>query len=248
MPTSSNTRSPPIRPVPPAEPPVQPPTWTLMVHESSGTECTFEVGPGQPTLTVGRDADNTIRVDSPYVSRFHLRIEWHDGAATLFDLGSRNGSLLNGERVYGRAALSEGDVIAVGDATIRCRASHVRDAPTRTLLFSRALAAPSSAPPPPASRDDALYLEAGTHEVFVGGRPLARPLSVQEFDLLRYLYQHRPRVCTRQELGDTIWGRDMWDPNMLHRLVHRVKEKLEPSLVRPRYVQTVPRVGYRLAA
>ena len=53
---------------------------------------------------------------------------------------------------------------------------------------------------------------------------------------------------TRRELGDAIWGRDQWDPNMLHRLVHRLKEKIEPNPDKPRYVQTVPWVGYRLTA
>ncbi|MGH2353957.1 MAG: winged helix-turn-helix domain-containing protein, partial [Chloroflexota bacterium] len=57
---------------------------------------------------------------------------------------------------------------------------------------------------------------------------------------------HRDRVCVRQELGDAIWGAHNWDPNMLHRLVYRLKEKLEPNPERPRYVQTVPWVGYRL--
>ncbi len=55
-------------------------------------------------------------------------------------------------------------------------------------------------------------------------------------------YEHRDRVCTRQELGDAIWGAGNWDPNMLHRL----KEKVEPDPEKPRYVQTIPWVGYRV--
>jgi DNA-binding response OmpR family regulator len=81
--------------------------------------------------------------------------------------------------------------------------------------------------------------------VSIGGQPLERRLSRQEFELLRYLYEHRGRVCARKELGDAVWGVDRRNHNMLHRLVHRLKEKLEPAPERPRYVQTVPQFGYR---
>lgn len=82
--------------------------------------------------------------------------------------------------------------------------------------------------------------------MWIGETKHERRLSAQEFHLLAYLYVHQDRVCTREELGDAIWGADRWDMNMLHRLVHRLKEKLEPNPERPRYVQTVPWIGYRL--
>ena len=64
---------------------------------------------------------------------------------------------------------------------------------------------------------------------------------------MHYLYEHAGRVCTRQELGDAVWGRDRWDAAMLYRLVRRVKEKLEPQPAHPRYLRNVPGFGYRLA-
>jgi DNA-binding response OmpR family regulator len=159
----------------------------------------------------------------------------------------------------GSARLCDGDVITIGDATIRCRVGGRRDEPTRTLELRRGSAALAGAPldasangasgraaPSGVGTQDALQVDANTHEVLVGDRPLPRRLSAQEFQLLSYLFEHRQRVCTRQELGDAIWGRDRWDPNMLHRLVHRLKEKLEPDPTKPRYVQTMPWVGYRV--
>ena len=56
------------------------------------------------------------------------------------------------------------------------------------------------------------------------------------------------KKIARQELGDAIWGRHHWDPNMLHRLVRRLKEKVEPDPAHPHYLQTVPGVGYVLTA
>ena len=98
-------------------------------------------------------------------------------------------------------------------------------------------------------RDDLhpLRVDPATYTVWRGAVPLPRPLAAREFALVRYLDEHAGRVCSRQELGDAVWGRDRWDPDMLYRLVRRVKEKLEPQPAHPRHVQTVPGFGYRLA-
>lgn len=205
----------------------------LEVREASGVERLVRLDGAITTL--GRDAACTIRIDSPYVSRRHARIEVGEGGPTLIDLGSHNGCLLNGVRVVGSAALRAGDVIGIADATLRCLAEAALSATTNTLEAR-------------ASGSDVLRVEAALHEVWLGERSPVRRLSAQEFLLLSYLFEHRDRVCTRQELGDAIWGAHNWDANMLHRLVHRLKDKVEPlaSAESPRYVQTVPQIGYRL--
>jgi DNA-binding response OmpR family regulator len=93
-----------------------------------------------------------------------------------------------------------------------------------------------------------LRVDPRTLQVWVGEQQLPRRLSAQEFALLSYLCARQDRICTRRELGDAIWGRHTWDPNLLHRLVRRLKEKIEPDLQQPRFLHTVPWVGYRLTA
>ncbi|MCA9998058.1 MAG: FHA domain-containing protein, partial [Anaerolineales bacterium] len=56
-------------------------------------------------LTIGRSPDNTIQLNSSFVSSHHLRIEDSDGQAWLQDLGSRNGTRLNGKLVGKTAVL-----------------------------------------------------------------------------------------------------------------------------------------------
>lgn len=206
---------------------------TLVVKDPSGRERVVPLD--RDVITLGRDLSCTIRLDSPYVSRQHARIELHDGNLVLVDLGSRNGSLVNGARVEGSVGLHAGDVVTIADTTIECLGEGPLDGTTRTFM------APKREPPA-----DLLRVDAQAHQVWVGDSQHERRLSAQEFELLRYLYEHRDRVCTRQELGDAIWGAGNWDPNMLHRLVHRLKEKVEPNPEKPRYVQTVPWVGYRV--
>ena len=92
-----------------------------------------------------------------------------------------------------------------------------------------------------------LRVDPERYGVWRGGRPLPRPLAAREFALVRYLYERAGRVCSRQELGDAVWGPDRWDPDMLYQLVRRVKAKLEPEPAHPRYLHNVPGFGYRLA-
>jgi DNA-binding winged helix-turn-helix (wHTH) protein len=73
------------------------------------------------TNLVGRDRDCTIRLESASVSRHHARIEVQAGQATLEDLESKNGTLLNRRPVGPRAALKDGDEIQVGSVTMTYR-------------------------------------------------------------------------------------------------------------------------------
>lgn len=62
--------------------------------------------------TLGRRADNDIIVDDPLVSRRHAQIRCRYGHHVVFDLGSRGGTFVNGERVA-ECALTPGDVISL---------------------------------------------------------------------------------------------------------------------------------------
>jgi pSer/pThr/pTyr-binding forkhead associated (FHA) protein len=227
----------------------------LHVKEPTGAERTVALT-AEPVV-FGRDEDCTVQLDSPFVSRRHAQIHVGPDGVFLTDLGSHNGSFVNGQRTTGPAVLTEGDVVALGDVTIECLAGARRMIKTRTLVRP-VLADPGQAASPaasPAQRepaeavrqpDERLRIDPRTLYVWVGGRQLERRLSAQEFKLLAYLHDHQDRICTRRELGDAIWGRHTWDPNLLYRLVRRVKEKIEPDPKHPRYLQTIPWVGYRL--
>jgi pSer/pThr/pTyr-binding forkhead associated (FHA) protein len=62
----------------------------------------------------GRGAECHIRPNSELVSRQHCQLIVTEEAAFLKDLGSRNGTLLNGEAVLGERPLKEGDQLQVG--------------------------------------------------------------------------------------------------------------------------------------
>lgn len=67
------------------------------------------------TTTIGRQEECDIIVDSPAVSRQHARIFVEHEDFFLEDLGSRNGTLLNGEQVTARMALQDGDRVEISN-------------------------------------------------------------------------------------------------------------------------------------
>ena len=87
----------------------------LRAFAPDGTERTLEVV-GTP-LTIGRAGDNAVVLADGRVSRHHGRLQARHGALIYTDLGSTNGSRVNGVRVD-EIALGAGDRLEVGDTVL----------------------------------------------------------------------------------------------------------------------------------
>jgi DNA-binding winged helix-turn-helix (wHTH) protein len=67
---------------------------------------------------IGRDDTATLWIDDSLVSRRHARIVIDESGAVLEDLGSKNGTLLNGQRIHSPAKLADEDRITIGPASV----------------------------------------------------------------------------------------------------------------------------------
>ncbi|RME87555.1 MAG: FHA domain-containing protein, partial [Anaerolineae bacterium] len=104
-------------------------------------------------ILIGRDAKNTITIADAEVSRRHARLTFQGGKYVLEDLGSTNGTFVNGQRLTGPHVLRAGDVVSLGEHITLVFEAMTYD-PDATLASSRAPAAapapaPAAAPPPP---------------------------------------------------------------------------------------------------
>lgn len=68
---------------------------------------------GTESLTIGRHEGNSIQIDSMAVSSNHARIDFDDGGYLITDLGSTNGTFVNGKRIS-KATLKPNDWVSVG--------------------------------------------------------------------------------------------------------------------------------------
>ncbi|MCP3098965.1 FHA domain-containing protein [Myxococcus sp. K15C18031901] len=80
-------------------------------------------------ITIGRQEGNTIRLTERNVSRRHARLVRLNGHVVVEDLGSYNGTRINGERIAGQSPLSEGDLIQIGDYDLALQAEGAANAP-----------------------------------------------------------------------------------------------------------------------
>src|SRR5262249_49422257 len=67
-----------------------------------------------PESIIGRSHGNTLRIPSSQVSRKHCRLQCEAGLVYVEDLGSVNGTFLNGQRVKNREVVRPGDSLEVG--------------------------------------------------------------------------------------------------------------------------------------
>ena len=92
-----------------------------------------------------------------------------------------------------------------------------------------------------------LKLERETREALKAGGPIR--LTVKEFDLLWFLASHPRRVFSRDQLMASVWGyTSALDTGTVTVHVRRLREKIEDDPSKPRYLETVWGIGYRLVA
>jgi pSer/pThr/pTyr-binding forkhead associated (FHA) protein len=85
-----------------------------LIERGPSPAATREIALDEPEFLIGRAPDCNLRLRSEEVSRHHCIVRVSGGEAMLIDLGSSNGTYLNGERVRSQAPLKSGDVIGIG--------------------------------------------------------------------------------------------------------------------------------------
>jgi pSer/pThr/pTyr-binding forkhead associated (FHA) protein len=133
--------------------------YDLSQSESQASFLYVERGPGQGQLiqvldsavVIGRSSISDLRIQHPSISRRHAEVR-RDGVRLLVrDLGSQNGTFVNGQRIENEAELMLGSTLAIGNALVRLRGAVPRPVgaretpPTRTGPLR---AAPKPVPAP----------------------------------------------------------------------------------------------------
>jgi DNA-binding response OmpR family regulator len=91
-----------------------------------------------------------------------------------------------------------------------------------------------------------LQIDFSLHQVMVNGKVVQ--LSKTEFKLLRTLAQHAGMVLAHEVLLERVWGPGYGrEVDFVWVYIRRLRRKIEPNPSQPRYILTVPGIGYRLA-
>ena len=98
------------------------PILDISPHEAQGDGLRVILPVGFDAI-VGRAETDGVRIDDPEVSRRHARLVHDERGVIVEDLGSTNGTRINGERITGPSPLRDGDVVSFGDVSAVFRSS-----------------------------------------------------------------------------------------------------------------------------
>lgn len=182
---------------------------------------------------LGRAKDADITIDDRRISSRHAQVVHRDGQHILQDLGSKNGTYLNGERLQGQRALADGDEICLAMVVV---ITYVAAGRTMPLMFREGL-------------QRGVRLDVHTRRVLVDGAELDPPLSQAQFRLLQMLIEADGAVCTRDRIMATVWPEEDEEgitEQAIDALVRRLRDRLAELDPDHTYVATVRGHGFRL--
>ena len=194
-----------------------------------GQRWSLEVSP----FIIGRGGECNLILPERQVSRQHAIITSEGDRFTLHDLGSKNGTHLNGQQVVGQAPLHDGDEIQIALAV---RLLFVGSDATLPLTFDL---------PEP---ERALVLDPDQRSVSINGELLTPPLSLAQFRLLDTLYAADGAVCDRDSIVEAVWpgtGGEGVSEQAIDALVRRLRDRLT-DLDDHNFVVTVRGHGFQL--
>jgi hypothetical protein len=180
--------------------------------------------------TIGRAPTCDIIVQRQTVSRLHARVVREGPRHFLHDVGSANGTFVNGQQVVSPHPhlLSHRDTISLGTAGDVLRFVD----PDPTVV--------------PISR---LRLDERAQIFYLVAQPLE--LTPGQHKLLTYLYRHMGELCSREGCAEAIWGRN-YDPGLdaeaLDRAVSNLRGVLRRAGQGDELLQTRRGMGYVLLA
>jgi hypothetical protein len=186
----------------------------------------------QPVLLMGRDPVCDVNIPERQVSRRHASISVEDGRYLLKDLGSKNGTFVNGAEIEGTHALQDGDEVQIA---LCCKLAFVAADATAPVLLDEVA--------------HGLHMDLESKRVWVAGREVDPPLSLAQYRLLALLYEEPGRVYSRDEVVQAVWPEDDRDgisEQAIDALARRLRERLAEIDPEAQYVITVRGHGFRV--
>lgn len=154
----------------------------------------------QESVTIGRSASATIQVIDKRVSRHHVMLRRSRDAYVVEDLGSKNGSLLNGDPMVGRVKLKSGDRIQLGDTIL----VYERDPDDMVALGDTSKSSGvKMVPGEMGQKLEEVRIESSQPVVFAT-QALAREVLRDPFERIKVLYQVADSMRSELEIDELL--------------------------------------------
>ncbi len=191
-------------------------------------------------VIVGRDDTCHVVIQNRQVSRYHARLVNLPQGVQLEDLGSKNGTHINGREVVEPVMLQDGDIIQIAFAQQFIYLSSDSTLP---------LELPADQDRKINQANKLLRLDKRSRRVWIGDAELLPPLSVSQYQLLELLYDNPDRVVSRSELVQAVWEKEDAvgiSEQALDALIRRLRDRLSSLKPKHSFLITVRGHGLRL--
>jgi len=191
-------------------------------------------------LILGRDDSCNVIIQNRQVSRYHARLVNLQQGIQLEDLGSKNGTHVNGQELSEPVMLQDGDVIQIAFAQQFVFLSSDSTLPLEAPLGEAGESALGSR---------LLRLDKRSRRVWIGTDELVPPLSVSQYQLLEILSDNPGRVVSRSELVQAVWGKEEAvgiSEQALDALVRRLRDRIGEINSSHQFLVTIRGHGLRL--
>ena len=185
----------------------------------------------RPVTLIGRAEDCDLQLHDPLASRHHAEIRRDTWRYLVADLGSRNGTLVNGRTVQEPQPLQSGDTILVAATPLRF------EDPNATVAVAREALQQAHLP---------VWVNDAAGEAYAFGRRL--DLAPKELALLALLYERGGQVVDKDEIARKVWPEydGLVNDYNIETLVSRLRHKLTQGGTPGDLIVTVKKRGYRL--
>lgn len=203
----------------------------LIMHEGqlAGQRWALE----SDVLTIGRASDCEVTVPERPVSRYHARVYRQGERFIIEDLGSKNGTQLNGAPLHGSTTLQDGDVIEIALCV-------------KLLFVGTEATVPLNLGVPKMTKR--LVVDSDRRQVWIASQEMEPPLSLAQFRLLELLHASEGAVCSRDDVIDIVWPDTHGigvSEQAIDALVRRLRDRLA-EVDDHEYIVTVRGHGFRL--
>lgn len=180
---------------------------------------------------IGRARECHYVIDSGAISREHLSIEFDDKQVLVRDLGSRNGTNLNGETLTPHQSypLRANDILSIADEI-----ELVFDDPATTAQLDY-----------DPNQHEGLHINASDGQAYFRDALIDPPLSPSQVSLLQLLIENEGVVVTREDIRHYVWGEGMKvSDQAMDALVSRMRKRLHE--IDPDHEYIITRRGFGL--
>jgi len=204
----------------------------LLVHEGNSPKRQWPLA--KNSNIIGRESDSDIQIDERQVSRRHAEITRTDHKFIIRDLGSKNGTFVNGQAISQEpVSIRNGDEIGIA---LCAKLTFVAEDATAPIVVA-------------SLQKPGIKMDLAARRVWVRDEEISPPLSLAQYSLLELLYKNAGNIVSRDDVVNTVWSQEESDgvsEQAIDALARRLRERIAEIDAHNKYVETVRGHGFRL--